>query len=134
MVGATPNKLRPSMALPLFSPGPAMYIAPKERELGVGPLLSGSLGTSTAADVRKGNLEKSWKAYSFFRDPESASPDSPPSNVQDQASIATIPDTLLEDNEEEDHREEDDISTSAAKVDRLRDDEDGEGDNGDVIN
>jgi E3 ubiquitin-protein ligase MARCH6 len=122
------------MALPLFSPGPAMYIAPKERELGVGPLLSGSLGTSTAADVRKGNLEKSWKAYSFFRDPESASPDSPPSNVQDQASIATIPDTLLEDNEEEDHREEDDISTSAAKVDRLRDDEDGEGDNGDVIN
>lgn len=140
--GATPNKLQPSPALP-SSPSLAMYLAPEELE-------AGPSGYFDSGEHSKEELEE--ELESFFRDPESASPDlPPPSDGQDQASIATIPDTLLEENDEEDddegeeeEEEEEDIPAQApaAEVDRVLDDEDeeedddgdGDGDGDDLIN
>lgn len=129
--GATPNKLQPSPALP-SSPSLAMYLAPEELE-------AGPSGYFDSGEHSKEELEE--ELESFFRDPESASPDlPPPSDGQDQASIATIPDTLLEENDEEDddegeeeEEEEEDIPAQApaAEVDRVLDDEDEEDDDGD---
>jgi E3 ubiquitin-protein ligase MARCH6 len=129
--GATPNKLQPSPALP-SSPSLAMYLAPEELE-------AGPSGYFDSGEHSKEELEE--ELESFFRDPESASPDlPPPSDGQDQASIATIPDTLLEENDEEDddegeeeEEEEEDVPAQepAAEVDRVLDDEDEEDDDGD---
>ncbi|KAG1770200.1 hypothetical protein EDD22DRAFT_866585 [Suillus occidentalis] len=129
--GATPNKLQPSPALP-SSPSLAMYLAPEELE-------AGPSGYFDSGEHSKEELEE--ELESFFRDPESASPDlPPPSDGQDKASIATIPDTLLEENDEEDddegeedEEEEEDIPAQvpAAEVDRVLDDEDEEDDDGD---
>ncbi|KIK49077.1 hypothetical protein CY34DRAFT_797462 [Suillus luteus UH-Slu-Lm8-n1] len=134
--GATPNKLQPSPALP-SSPSLAMYLAPEE--LDAGPSSSGPSGYFDSGEHSKEELEE--ELESFFRDPESASADlPPPSDAQDQASIATIPDTLLEENDEEDddegeeeEEEEEDIPAQApaAEVDRVLDDEDEEDDDGD---
>jgi hypothetical protein len=110
-----------------------MYLAPEELE-------AGPSGYFDSGEHSKEELEE--ELESFFRDPESASPDlPPPSDGQDQASIATIPDTLLEENDEEDddegeeeeEEEEEDIPAQApaAEVDRVLDDEDEEDDDGD---
>ncbi|KAG1811581.1 hypothetical protein EV424DRAFT_1570387 [Suillus variegatus] len=130
--GVTPNKLQPSPALPPSSPSLAMYLAPEELE--AGPSSSGPSGYFDGGERSKEELEE--ELESFFRDPESASPDlPPPSDAQDQTSIATIPDTLLEENDEEDddEGEEDDnpAQAPAAEVDRVLDDEDDEDDDGD---
>lgn len=109
-----------------------MYLAPEELE--AGPSSSGPSGYFDGGERSKEELEE--ELESFFRDPESASPDlPPPSDAQDQTSIATIPDTLLEENDEEDddEGEEDDnpAQAPAAEVDRVLDDEDDEDDDGD---
>ncbi|KAG2142827.1 uncharacterized protein EDB93DRAFT_1241500 [Suillus bovinus] len=130
--GATPNKLQPSPALPLSSPSLAMYLAPEELEAGLSS--SGPSGYFDDGERSKEELEE--ELENFFRDPESASPDlPPPSDAQDQTSIATIPDALPEENDEEDddEGEEDDIPAQApaAEVDQVLDDEDDEDDDGD---
>jgi E3 ubiquitin-protein ligase MARCH6 len=130
--GATPNKLQPSPSLPLSSPSLATYLAPEELE--AGPSSSGPSGYFDSGEGSKEELEEELEC--FFRDPEPASPDlPPPSDAQDQASIATIPDTLLEENDDEDddEGEEDDVPAQApaAEVDRVLDDEDEEDDDGD---
>lgn len=130
--GATPNKLQPSPALPLSSPSLAMYLAPEELEAGLSS--SGPSGYFDSGKHSKEELEE--ELESFFRDPESTSPNlPPPSDAQDQTSIATIPDTLLEENDEEDDDEgEDDdipVQAPAAEIDRVLDDEDDEEDDGD---
>ncbi|KAG1839691.1 hypothetical protein F4604DRAFT_1835027 [Suillus subluteus] len=137
--GATPNKLQPSPALPLSSPSLAMYLAPEELE--AGPSSSGPSGYFDGGERSKEELEE--ELESFFRDPESASSDLPlPSDAQDQTAVATIPNTLLEENDEEDDDEgEDDdipVQAPAAEVDRVLDDEDEDededGDGDDLIN
>lgn len=130
--GATPNKLQPSPALPLSSPSLAMYLAPEELE--AGPSSPGPSGYFDSGEHSKEELEE--ELESFFRDPESTNPDlPPPSDGQDQASIATLPDTLLDENDEEDddEGEDDDIPAQApaAEVDQVLDDEDEEDDDGD---
>lgn len=135
--GATPNKLQPSPALPLSSPSLAIYLAPEELE--AGSLPSGPSGYFD--DVKRSQEELEQELGNFFRDPEPASPNLLPSDAQDQASIGTIPETLLEENDEEDDDEgEDDdipVQAPAAEADRVLDDEDDEdedGDGDDLIN
>ncbi|KAG1738893.1 uncharacterized protein EDB91DRAFT_1137224 [Suillus paluster] len=132
--GATPNKLQPSPALPLSSPSLAMYLAPEELEAGPS---SGPSGYFDGKERSTEELED--ETERFFRDPEPASPDlPPPSDTQDQTSIATIPDTPFEENDDEDDEDdgdEDDIPAQApaAEVDRVLDDEDDEDDEGDDL-
>lgn len=131
--GATPNKLQLSPALPLSSPSLAMYLAPEELE--AGPSSSGPSGYFDNNERLREELEDEYER--FFREPESTTPDlPPPSDTQDQTSIATIPDTPFEDNDEEDddEGEEDDIPAQlpAAEV-RILDDEDDEDDEGDEL-
>lgn len=135
--GATPNKLQPSPALPLSSPSLAIYLAPEELE--AGSLPSGPSGYFD--DVKRSQEELEQELGNFFRDPEPPSPNLLPSDAQDQASIGTIPETLLEENDEEDDDEgEDDdipVQAPAAEADRVLDDEDDEdedGDGDDLIN
>ncbi|KAG0698227.1 hypothetical protein DFH29DRAFT_834916 [Suillus ampliporus] len=132
--GATPNKLQPSPALPLSSPSLAMYLAPEELEAGPS---SGPLGYFDGKERSKEELEEEFER--FFRDPETTSPDlPPPSDTQDQTSIATLPDPTLEENDDEDdddEGEDDDIPAQApaAEVDGVLDDEDDEDDEGDEL-
>lgn len=109
-----------------------MYLAPEELE--AGPSSPGPSGYFDSGEHSKEELEE--ELESFFRDPESTNPDlPPPSDGQDQASIATLPDTLLDENDEEDddEGEDDDIPAQApaAEVDQVLDDEDEEDDDGD---
>ncbi|KIK37769.1 hypothetical protein CY34DRAFT_108952 [Suillus luteus UH-Slu-Lm8-n1] len=79
--GTTPNRLQPSPVLP-SSPSLTMYLVPEELE-------AGPSGYFDSSEHSKAELEE--ELESFFRDPESASPDlPPPSDGQDQASITTI--------------------------------------------
>jgi E3 ubiquitin-protein ligase MARCH6 len=113
-----------------------MYLAPEELE--AGPSSPGPSGYFDGSERSKEELEE--ELESFFCDPELASPDlPPPSGAQDQT--ATIPDTLLEENDEDDDDGEEDIPAQApeGEVDRVLDDEeddeeDDDGDGDDLIN